>query len=101
MVGREGELHILLTMLDDVLFGEGKRIAAITGEGGVGKSRLIAEWQVQANKVIESSQPISWLSGQGRSYGQRTHGIFVDKSTGWVYVADTANNRIQVFKPAS
>jgi len=27
------------------------------------------------------------------------HGIIVDKSNGWVYVADTANNRIQVFKP--
>jgi hypothetical protein len=25
----------------------------------------------------------------------------VDKETGWVYVADTANNRIQVFKPAT
>lgn len=28
------------------------------------------------------------------------HGVFVDKSTGWVYVADSVNNRIQVYKPA-
>jgi len=27
------------------------------------------------------------------------HGIIVDKASGWVYVADTANDRIQVFKP--
>lgn len=27
------------------------------------------------------------------------HGIIVDKSNGWVYVADTANNRVQVFRP--
>jgi len=27
------------------------------------------------------------------------HGVAVDKSTGWVYVADTQNNRVQVFKP--
>jgi DNA-binding beta-propeller fold protein YncE len=27
------------------------------------------------------------------------HGIIVDKGNGWIYVADTANNRIQVFKP--
>jgi DNA-binding beta-propeller fold protein YncE len=27
------------------------------------------------------------------------HGIMVDKATGLVYVADTANNRVQVFKP--
>jgi DNA-binding beta-propeller fold protein YncE len=28
------------------------------------------------------------------------HGIIVDRETGWIYVADTANNRIQVFTPA-
>ena len=27
------------------------------------------------------------------------HGLIVDKATGWVYVADTANDRYQVFKP--
>ncbi|MEZ4527017.1 MAG: hypothetical protein R2941_13960 [Desulfobacterales bacterium] len=27
------------------------------------------------------------------------HGVFVDKESGWVYVADTANNRVQVFSP--
>jgi DNA-binding beta-propeller fold protein YncE len=29
------------------------------------------------------------------------HGIIVDKASGWIYVADSANNRVQVFKPAS
>jgi DNA-binding beta-propeller fold protein YncE len=29
------------------------------------------------------------------------HGCFVDKATGWLYVADTANNRVQVFKPTA
>ena len=29
------------------------------------------------------------------------HGIIVDKASGTVYVADTANNRIQVFRPVS
>jgi DNA-binding beta-propeller fold protein YncE len=27
------------------------------------------------------------------------HGLTVDAETGWVYVADTANNRVQVFQP--
>jgi DNA-binding beta-propeller fold protein YncE len=27
------------------------------------------------------------------------HGIIVDRGTGYVYVADTSNNRVQVFKP--
>lgn len=29
------------------------------------------------------------------------HGLMVDKKTGWIYIADTGNNRIQVYKPAS
>lgn len=39
-------------------------------------------------------------SGSGNGEFGNIHGVFVDKSTGWVYIADTANNRIQVFKPS-
>jgi DNA-binding beta-propeller fold protein YncE len=39
--------------------------------------------------------------GSGNGEFGNLHGIIVDKETGWVYVADTANNRIQVFKPAA
>ena len=38
--------------------------------------------------------------GSGNGEFGNIHGVFVDRETGWVYVADTANNRIQVFKPA-
>ncbi len=38
--------------------------------------------------------------GSGNGEFGNMHGLFVDKSTGWVYIADTANNRIQVYKPA-
>jgi DNA-binding beta-propeller fold protein YncE len=37
--------------------------------------------------------------GSGDGEFGNLHGMIVDKTTGWVYVADTANNRIQVFKP--
>lgn len=37
--------------------------------------------------------------GSGNGEFGNLHGVIVDKSTGYVYVADTANNRIQVFKP--
>jgi DNA-binding beta-propeller fold protein YncE len=37
--------------------------------------------------------------GAGNGEFGNLHGIIVDKGTGWVYVADSANNRIQVFKP--
>jgi DNA-binding beta-propeller fold protein YncE len=36
--------------------------------------------------------------GSGNGEFGNLHGLIVDKATGWVYVADTANNRIQVFK---
>ena len=39
--------------------------------------------------------------GAGKGEFGNLHGLIVDKETGWVYVADTANNRIQVFKPAN
>jgi DNA-binding beta-propeller fold protein YncE len=37
--------------------------------------------------------------GSGNGEFGNIHGVFVDSETGWVYVADTANNRVQVFKP--
>jgi len=40
-------------------------------------------------------------SGSGNGEFGNIHGVFVDKETNWVYVADTANNRIQVFKPGN
>ena len=37
--------------------------------------------------------------GSGTGEFGNLHGCLVDKDTGWLYVADTANNRVQVFKP--
>jgi len=37
--------------------------------------------------------------GSGDGEFGNLHGMIVDKSTGFVYVADTANNRVQVFRP--
>jgi len=39
--------------------------------------------------------------GSGNGEFGNIHGLIVDRESGWVYVADTANNRIQVFKPKS
>lgn len=35
--------------------------------------------------------------GSGNGQFGNIHGVLVDKTNGWVYVADTANNRVQVF----
>ncbi|MBU0993416.1 MAG: 6-bladed beta-propeller [Proteobacteria bacterium] len=37
--------------------------------------------------------------GAGNGEFGNIHGVIVDRDTDWIYVADTANNRIQVFKP--
>ena len=41
------------------------------------------------------------VTGDGVMQFGNLHGLTVDSETGWVYVADTANNRVQVFKPTS
>ena len=57
--------------------------------------------------TVPFSAPVAfWTHLKAKSVEQpcqfgNAHGIFVDNDTGWVYVADTANNRIQVFKPVS
>jgi DNA-binding beta-propeller fold protein YncE len=44
---------------------------------------------------------ITAFGRQGSGTGEfgNLHGCYLDKATGWLYVADTANNRVQVFKP--
>ena len=44
---------------------------------------------------------ITMFGKKGSANGEfgNLHGMIVDKATGLVYVADTANNRIQVFRP--
>ena len=50
----------------------------------------------------KNGKPLTMWGKKGQNNGEfgNIHGVIVDKTTGWVYVADTANNRIQVFKPA-
>ena len=78
IVGREAELDTLLLHFDELLFGAGKQIVAVMGEGGVGKTRLIQEWRQKTKEVAGDDRDVRWLAGYGRSYGQRTHGIFID-----------------------
>jgi DNA-binding beta-propeller fold protein YncE len=37
--------------------------------------------------------------GNTKSEFDNVHGVIVDKKTGWVYIADTGNSRIRVYKP--
>ncbi|HUS13437.1 MAG TPA: adenylate/guanylate cyclase domain-containing protein, partial [Chloroflexia bacterium] len=68
MVGRDSELDALLACSRAVQAGEG-RVAVITGEPGLGKTRLISEWK--AASVGSSEDPgLDWAEGKCLSYGQ-------------------------------
>jgi DNA-binding beta-propeller fold protein YncE len=49
----------------------------------------------------KSGRFLSQLGEKGSGKGQfnNLHGIYCDLATGWLYIADTGNNRVQVYKP--
>jgi class 3 adenylate cyclase len=78
MVGRDRELNTLLQLCEAVRAGLGRGVL-IVGEPGVGKTRLIQEWQTIVQTAIPDpkNQPIQdrsfqgqWLTGRCTSYGQ-------------------------------
>lgn len=64
LVGREAELAAGLQLVEGLSRGQGG-ILVLTGEPGIGKSRLIAELRVQAQE-----SGVSWFEGRCVSYGE-------------------------------
>ncbi|HZS32394.1 MAG TPA: sigma 54-interacting transcriptional regulator [Methylomirabilota bacterium] len=62
-VGREPELRLLRGRLESAARGQGQAVA-ITGEAGIGKSRLLAEFR----ETLAGSD-VLWAAGACRSYG--------------------------------
>ena len=73
MVGRDKELATLLMSCEAVQAGLGRAVL-ILGEPGMGKTRLIQEWQKTVDQRItgERGKPVSrlWLTGRCVSYKQ-------------------------------
>lgn len=65
LIGRQVELGMLLRASDLLEAGVG-RIALISGEPGVGKSRLVSEWKIQTAQ--EWAQAEALVYGQGLAY---------------------------------
>ena len=61
-VGREHELAMLETRLEDARFGRGQMVM-LRGDAGIGKSRLLYELRAARG------QDVAWLTGRGVSYG--------------------------------
>jgi class 3 adenylate cyclase len=66
MIGRDTQLARLRELFAVAKAGQG-RVAAILGEPGIGKSRLLAEFRAEAEKGDESAR---WIEGRCLSYGQ-------------------------------
>ncbi|MDQ2807223.1 MAG: AAA family ATPase [Chloroflexota bacterium] len=66
MVGRAAELAALLAAGQAAHAGQG-RVAAIIGEPGLGKTRLIAEWKAADGAA---GAGLDWAEGRCLSYGQ-------------------------------
>ena len=71
-VGRESEMKTLRTMLQDVQAGE-QRVVLISGEAGVGKSRLTEE--LLGDALIHD---FLCLKGAGREEGGQIYGALID-----------------------
>jgi hypothetical protein len=68
MVGREMELRSLLNLCSAVRAGLGRGVL-ISGEPGMGKTRLIREWKLSIGEQKMTPDP-KWIEGSCLSYGQ-------------------------------
>ena len=69
MVGRDAELATLLQSTAALQAGLG-RVAVVIGEPGLGKTRLIAEWQTAAGADASAATAMQWAAGHCVSHGQ-------------------------------
>ncbi len=67
MVGRDKELASLIQLTQLVQAGMG-RVALVLGEPGIGKTRLISEWQ-KAVRPENNPHVLAWVQGRCLSYG--------------------------------
>jgi class 3 adenylate cyclase len=70
LVGRDQELATLVRLCETVRAGLGRAVL-ITGEPGMGKTRLVSEWQLRIQDLEESAKP-RWTVGRCLSYSSTT-----------------------------
>lgn len=89
MVGRTVPLASLHRLTEGLAAGRG-HLALIVGDPGLGKSRLIAEWQATAPPPANGKR-IRWVYGSCLSYGQNlAYHLIVDLLRALIGVSHTA-----------
>jgi adenylate cyclase len=82
MVGRAKELKQLKRVSDELKAGRGQ-VVIVTGEAGIGKSRLMAEWQHGL------AEDVRWLEGRSYPGAQAVpYGPFADLSRRYAGITD-------------
>jgi adenylate cyclase len=74
LVGRTSELQKLSEAFETAILDHSLTLLAVTGEAGVGKSRLVREWMAKSRQLAQAS----WITVTAHSYGQKAHGIFIE-----------------------
>jgi class 3 adenylate cyclase/tetratricopeptide (TPR) repeat protein/regulation of enolase protein 1 (concanavalin A-like superfamily) len=86
LIGREGELNAIEQAVANVRDGIGG-IMMMSGEAGMGKSRLMfeARQHVEREEALGQKEPVLWLQGRCRSYGQTLpDSMWVDLCHRWL-----------------
>jgi class 3 adenylate cyclase/tetratricopeptide (TPR) repeat protein len=87
LVGRDSEVLVLHDALEGLLAGRGS-IVSITGEAGVGKSRLLAELH-ERSQSEDAAATLLWLEARCASYGEQIpYFPFRDLLRNWLGVND-------------
>jgi class 3 adenylate cyclase/tetratricopeptide (TPR) repeat protein len=86
-VGRAAELRALQDHLWDVVEDERWRVATVVGDAGVGKSRLLLDFD---SWLGERSEPVRWFRGRAsQATGTRPHALLQDVMTSRFLITDS------------
>jgi len=83
MVGREEELGRVRQAVESLIEERQGRIVLVTGDAGIGKSRLTAEL-----KAFVADKPVTVLEGACFSYGQSAYGVFLNLLKSYCGITD-------------